>query len=275
MRPQYSTTCWISCEVIDYQHENYLKKETQERREKMQVKVKKQVLHEAATRGLANHGWLISRHSFSFAGYYNPDRQNFGALRVLNDDIVKPGMGFGSHPHENMEIISIPISGSLAHKDSTGKEREIKTGEVQIMSAGSGLSHSEYNYSKSEEVNFLQIWILPKKINITPSYDQKDFSEKLKSNKLITVVSPKDKNSLWINQDAEISLGKLIAGTTISHKLKFQDSGIYTFLIDGEAEINETKLKSRDAVGYFEIEKISINIHQDSTLLLIEIPNIY
>ena len=241
----------------------------------MIVKSKNQVFHGADTRGSANHGWLISRHTFSFAGYYNPNRLNFGALRVLNDDIVKPGMGFGTHPHENMEIISIPISGSLAHKDSTGREQEIKTGEVQIMTAGSGINHSEYNYSKDEDVNFLQIWILPKEKNINPRYDQKDFTEILKSNQLITVVSPEDKNSLWINQDAEISLGKLIAGTTISHKLKFQDSGIYAFLIDGEAEINETKLKSMDAVGHFEIEKISINIHKDSTLLLIEIPNIY
>ena len=241
----------------------------------MKVKTKKQVIHGAETRGLANHGWLISRHTFNFAGYYNPDRLNFGALRVLNDDIVKPGMGFGTHPHDNMEIISIPISGSLAHKDSTGKEQEIKTGEIQIMSAGSGIRHSEYNFSKNEEVNFLQIWILPKKINITPRYDQKDFTDILKSNKLITVVSPDDKNSLWINQDSELSVGKLRAGTIISHKLKFKDNGIYAFLIDGEAEINVINLNTRDAVGFFESEETSIKIIKDSTILLIEVPNIY
>jgi redox-sensitive bicupin YhaK (pirin superfamily) len=241
----------------------------------MSVKTKSQIFHSANSRGIANHGWLVSRHTFSFAGYYNPDRVNFGTLRVLNDDIVKPGMGFGTHPHDNMEIISIPISGSLAHKDSTGKEQEIKTGEVQIMSAGSGIEHSEYNYSKKEEVNFLQLWILPKELNIKPRYAQKNFSEVLNQNKLVTVVSPEDENALWINQDAELSLGKLKAGTSISHKLKYKDNGIYAFLIDGEAEINSTKLQQRDAVGFFDIKEISIQIHKESTLLLIEIPKIY
>lgn len=241
----------------------------------MNVKTKYQIFHRADSRGLANHGWLISRHTFSFAGYYNPDRVNFGVLRVLNDDIVKPGMGFDTHPHDNMEIISIPISGSLAHIDSTGKEQEIKTGEVQIMSAGSGIEHSEYNYSKKEAVNFLQIWILPKKKNIKPRYDQKDFSQVLNHNELVTVVSPENENALWINQDAELSLGKLKAGTTIGHKLKFKDNGIYAFLIDGEVEINKTKLQSRDAVGFFDLKEITIDIHKESTLLLIEVPKFY
>jgi redox-sensitive bicupin YhaK (pirin superfamily) len=241
----------------------------------MNVDLKKQVIHGAETRGLANHGWLLSRHTFSFAGYFDAERQNFGALRVLNDDIVHPGMGFGTHPHNNMEIISIPISGSLAHKDSTGNEREIKTGEVQVMSAGSGITHSEYNFSKKGKVNFLQLWILPKEMDIVPRYDQKDFSEKLKSNLMVTVVSPKDKNALWINQDSEISLGKLKAGSEIIHNLKFKNNGIYAFLIEGEAEINENKVESRDAVGFFEQELISIKIHKDSILLLIEVPNIY
>ncbi len=241
----------------------------------MNVKTKNHVFHSADSRGLANHGWLISRHSFSFASYYNPDRVNFGALRVLNDDIVKPGMGFGTHPHDNMEIISIPISGSLAHKDSTGREQEIKTGEVQIMSAGSGIEHSEYNYSKKEAVNFLQIWILPKKKNIKPRYDQKDFSQVLNHNELVTVVSPENENALWINQDAEFSLGRLKTGTTIRHKLKFKDNGIYAFLIDGEVEINKTKLQSRDAVGFFDLKEITVDIHKESTLLLIEVPKFY
>jgi redox-sensitive bicupin YhaK (pirin superfamily) len=236
---------------------------------------KNQVFHGANTRGTANHGWLISRHTFSFAGYYNPDRLNFGALRVLNDDIVKPGMGFGSHPHENMEIISIPISGSLAHKDSTGKEQEIRTGEVQIMSAGHGINHSEYNYSKDEDVNFLQIWILPKEKDIIPRYDQRDFSERMKSNELITVVSPVEEQALWINQDAELSLGKIKAGTSFNHTLKFKDNGIYAFLIDGEVEINDKKLYRRDAVGLLEQKEIHMNFHQNSTILLIEIPKNY
>lgn len=253
---------------------SHLEKQNRKERE-MNNTSKSQVFHGADTRGIVNHGWLISRHTFSFAGYYNPDRLNFGALRVLNDDIVKPGMGFGTHPHDNMEIISIPISGSLAHKDSTGKEQEIKTGEVQIMSAGSGINHSEYNYSKNKDVNFLQIWILPKEKNITPRYDQKDFTEILKGNKLITVVSPDEEKALWINQDAELSLGKLKEGASMSHKLKFKDNGMYAFLISGEAEINNTKLNRRDAVGFFELNEISIKILKDSTLLLIEIPKFY
>ncbi len=241
----------------------------------MEVSSKNRVFHGAETRGLANHGWLISRHSFSFAGYYNPDRMNFGALRVLNDDIVKPGMGFGAHPHDNMEIISIPISGSLAHKDSTGHEREIKTGEVQIMSAGSGIYHSEYNHSNTEEVNFLQIWILPKERNISPRYDQKDFSHELKNNELVTVVSPNDNHALWINQNAQLSLGNLKAGSSLAYNPGFKDNGIYAFLIDGEVAVNNAKLNKRDAVGMFDISEITIKIKKDSRLLLIEIPKIY
>jgi len=241
----------------------------------MNIDTKNTIFDSSDSRGLADHGWLLSRHTFSFAGYHNPDRMHFGALRVLNDDIVKPGRGFGSHPHDNMEIISIPISGSLAHKDSTGREQEIKTGEVQIMSAGSGLLHSEYNYSDIDAVNFLQIWILPKERNISPRYDQKDFSDLLEQNQLVTVVSPDDKDALWINQDSVLSLGKLDAGTSINHQLNFKKSGLYAFLIDGEVRINETKLKKRDAVGLFDVEEISIDVVEKSNLLLIEIPNIY
>ncbi len=240
----------------------------------MSVQTKNTIFHSADSRGLANHGWLISRHTFSFANYYNPDRVNFGALRVLNDDIVKPGMGFGTHPHDNMEIISIPISGSLAHKDSTGTEKEIKTGEVQIMSAGSGIQHSEYNYSKTEEVNFLQIWILPKERNIAPRYDQKDFSEALKNNNLVAVVSPQKDGALWINQNAELSLGHLAKGTNIKHKLSFKGNGIYAFLIEGKAKVNDAILNKRDAIGYFDLKQIDIESLEDSKILLIEIPKI-
>lgn len=241
----------------------------------MKVKSKSKVFHAAESRGLADHGWLNSRHTFSFANYYNPDRLNFGALRVLNDDTVKPGMGFGTHPHDNMEIISIPISGSLAHKDSTGHEREIQTGEVQIMSAGTGIYHSEYNYSKKEPVNFLQLWILPKERNIKPRYDQKNFSEELKNNRMITVVSPEEKNALWINQNAVLSLGQLKANTSFIHKLNYKDNGIYAFLIDGNVGIQGTELNRRDAVGIMDTKEITVEIRQDSTLLLIEIPKIY
>lgn len=241
----------------------------------MSVQTKNKVFHAAETRGLANHGWLISRHTFSFANYYNPDRVHFGALRVLNDDIVKPGMGFGTHPHDNMEIISIPISGSLAHKDSTGNEREIKTGEVQIMSAGSGIQHSEYNYSKTEDVNFLQIWILPKDKNIAPQYDQKDFSEAFKTNEMVTVVSPTKKDAVWINQDAELSIGHLSQGSKLFHKLQFKGNGVYAFVIEGKVKVNETELNSRDAVGFFDLKQVEIQSVENSKLLLIEIPKIY
>lgn len=241
----------------------------------MKVQTKNSVFHAANSRGMANHGWLISRHTFSFANYYNPDRIHFGALRVLNDDIVKPGMGFGTHPHDNMEIISIPLSGSLAHKDSTGNERAIKTGEVQIMSAGTGIYHSEYNYSKTEEVNFLQIWILPKEKNISPRYGQKDFSEALKSNDLVTVVSPVKKDALWINQDAELTIGHLSEDSQVKHKLQFQGNGAYIFLINGEVNVNDTQLSTRDAVGFSELKEIKIEAVKDSKILIIEIPKIY
>jgi hypothetical protein len=241
----------------------------------MKVQTKNKVFHAADSRGLANHGWLVSRHTFSFANYYNPDRVHFGALRVLNDDIVEPGMGFGTHPHDNMEIISIPLSGSLAHKDSTGTEREIKSGEVQIMSAGSGINHSEYNYSKKEEVNFLQIWILPKERNIAPRYDQKDFSVALETDKLVTVVSPAKQGALWINQDAELSLGNLTKGAIVKHKIHFPGNAVYAFLIDGEAVVNDSRLSKRDAVGYYGLKDISIEAKADSKILIIEIPDIY
>lgn len=242
----------------------------------MQTKTKQSIFHKASSRGVADHGWLVSRHTFSFGSYFNPDRINFGALRVLNDDIVQPGMGFGKHPHDNMEIISIPISGSLAHKDSTGQEQQIKTGEVQIMSAGTGIQHSEYNYSQLEAVNFLQIWILPKEKNIAPRYQQMDFSEQLKNNELVTVVSPADENALWINQDATLSLGHLAAGTsTFYRSASGGENLIYAFLIKGMAEINGTTLDERDAVGLEGIKKLPIEIVTDSTLLIIEIPKIY
>ncbi|MCG8309345.1 MAG: pirin family protein [Cytophagales bacterium] len=241
----------------------------------MSIRTKHAVIHKSESRGLANHGWLVSRHTFSFAAYHNPDRINFGALRVLNDDIVKPGKGFGTHPHDNMEIVSIPVSGALAHKDSTGREQVIRTGEVQIMSAGSGIYHSEYNYSKTDDVNFLQIWVFPKERNINPRYDQRDFSAELKSNKLITVVSPVDNTALWINQDAEFIFGNLISNTSVTHELRFKGSGIYAFLVEGEAKINDVFLNPRDAAGFFDLREITIDVLKDSTILLIEVPKYY
>lgn len=232
----------------------------------------KKVIHAADSRGRANFGWLNSKHSFSFGQYYNPDRIHFGLLRVLNDDIVQGGAGFPTHPHSNMEIVSIPLSGALAHKDSTGTEKSIETGEVQIMSAGSGLSHSEYNNSKTEDVNFLQIWVIPKENDIQPRYDQKYFDSKERKNKLQTVVDPDVEDALWINQDARFMLTDLESELSISYDIKKRGNGVYVFVIDGDVEIAETGLQRRDAVGISEVDQIEISANKDSKLLLIEVP---
>lgn len=234
----------------------------------------KTMIHKADTRGHANHGWLDSHHTFSFAGYHDPSRVNFGVLRVLNDDNVKGGMGFGQHPHDNMEIISIPLKGSLEHGDNTGGHGIIKSGEVQIMSAGSGIAHSEKNASKTEAVNFLQIWVFPKEKNITPRYDQKEFKSSERINKLQTVISPEKENisSLWINQDAWFHLGNLKKGFTIDYALKKNGNGVYAFIIEGEVTINGQKLNKRDGLGVWETDKISISADTDTEVLLMEVP---
>lgn len=231
------------------------------------------VLHKASTRGHANHGWLDSHHTFSFAGYHDPKRVNFGALRVLNDDIVKGGAGFGQHPHDNMEIISIPLTGSLEHGDNTGGRGIIKSGEVQIMSAGSGLAHSERNASKTEDVNFLQIWVFPKERNITPRYDQKFFDSAQRKNKFQTVVSPdKGDDSLWINQDAWFSLGSFSKQAIVEYSLKKKGNGVYAFVIQGDVTIDGITLNRRDGVGIWESEKISMVAASDAEVLLMEVP---
>jgi quercetin 2,3-dioxygenase len=233
----------------------------------------KKIIHKANTRGRANHGWLDSHHTFSFAGYYSPERMNFGLLRVLNDDIVAPGMGFGAHPHDNMEIISIPLSGELAHQDSAGNKKVIRTNDVQIMSAGSGLTHSEFNNSKTEQVNFLQIWVFPKEQNIKPCYEQKTFNPAERQNKLQTVVSPeKDAESIWINQDAWFTLGTLKAGFTDEYKLHQKGNGVYAFVLEGEVEIDGEKLNKRDGMGISDTQTITIKASSDAELLLMEIP---
>jgi len=222
---------------------------------------------------LAEHGWLISRHTFSFADYYDPDRTRFGLLRVLNDDIVQPGMGFGTHPHDNMEIISIPLNGELAHKDTTGTKEVICVNDVQIMSAGSGLAHSEFNNSKTEIVNFLQIWIFPKLKDITPRYEQKTFSPEERKNKLLTVVSPeKNTGALWVNQDAYLSLGTIDAGKNVTYNFHRKENGAYLFLISGSAEIAGEKLEIRDAIGIEDADSFSIYASESSDILVIEVP---
>ncbi len=231
------------------------------------------MLHKANTRGHANHGWLDSYHTFSFAGYHDPTRIHFGALRVLNDDVVKGGAGFGQHPHDNMEIISIPLRGALEHGDNTGGHGIIKSGEVQIMSAGSGIAHSEKNASKTEDVNFLQIWVFPKEKNIQPRYDQKLFPASDRINKFQTVVSPeKSSGALWINQNAWFSLGKFDKTATIEYTLNKQGNGVYAFVIEGDVTINDQKLNKRDGFGVWDVEKISIVSDSQSEVLLIEVP---
>lgn len=233
----------------------------------------KTTLHKADSRGKADHGWLNSHHTFSFASYHNPSRVRFGLLRVLNDDIVKPGEGFGTHPHDNMEIISIPLKGALAHKDSTGNEHVINTGDVQIMSAGSGLYHSEYNASQTDEVNFLQIWIFPKERDIEPRYDQRSYSSNERKNKFQLVVSPeKDNGSLWINQDAYFSLVNLEKGKDVTYNINKKGNIVYLFLISGSIDAAGEKLDERDGLGIEGIDEVSITAGKDSELLAIEVP---
>jgi quercetin 2,3-dioxygenase len=232
------------------------------------------VLHKSNTRGHANHGWLDSWHTFSFGSYHDPSRIHFGALRALNDDTVAPGMGFGKHPHENMEIVSIPLEGDLEHGDSMGNTTVIKQGDVQVMSAGTGIIHSEKNKNNDKQVRFLQIWVYPKEKNIKPRYDQKTFSEEQKTNKLLTVVAPigSDETSVQIHQDAWFSLGNLSKGTSISYQLKKEGNGVYAFLLEGEVIINEIVLNRRDGLGISESDTLKIIANIDSRLLLMEVP---
>ena len=234
----------------------------------------KKIIHKAASRGYADHGWLRSYHTFSFASYQNSERMNFGMLRVLNDDVVQPEMGFGTHPHRNMEIISIPISGALSHTDSIGNKRSIEVGEVQVMSAGTGLKHSEFNDSKIDAVNFLQLWIIPEIENITPYYNQKIFEALERKNKFQVLVSPKDKQvvgSLPINQQGYISMIDLDKGFETKYDLK---NGAYFFLIEGEVLIENENLKKRDAIGIIEKNKVNIKANKSSKLLVIDVPMI-
>ena len=234
----------------------------------------KKIIHKAESRGYADHGWLRSYHTFSFASYQNSERINFGMLRVLNDDVVQPEMGFGTHPHRNMEIISIPISGALSHTDSIGNKRSIEVGEVQVMSAGTGLKHSEFNDSKIDAVNFLQLWIIPEIENITPYYNQKIFEALERKNKFQVLVSPNDKQvvgSLPINQQGYISMIDLDKGFETTYDLK---NGAYFFLIEGEVLIEGENLEKRDAMGVVEKNKVNIKANKSSKLLVIDVPMI-
>jgi len=231
------------------------------------------ILHKAASRGLANHGWLKSNHTFSFANYYNPERMNFGVLRVLNDDYVAPGRGFGKHPHDNMEIISIPLSGDLKHQDSMGNETVIRQGDVQAMSAGTGVAHSEMNASSDKPVEFLQIWVLTKTRNIAPSYSQITLDPEALANKLDQVVSPNpDDRGVTINQDAWFHLGNLDAGTELDYDFKKTGNGLYAFILEGDVIISGQSLNKRDGLGVWDIDSIGIKATSDAKVLLMEVP---
>lgn len=230
--------------------------------------------HPANTRGFADHGWLKANHSFSFAGYHDPSRIHFGALRVLNDDIIAGGMGFGKHPHDNMEIITVVLDGALEHKDSMGHTQALYPNEVQVMSAGTGVQHSEYNHSRDQNVNVLQLWIFPDKKNVEPRYGQTVFDPSERVNKLQTLVSPIDKadDGLKIHQDAWIYRTTLKAGQSLEHALHSSRHGVYVFMIDGEATANEQLLGRRDAAGISNTDKLSLLANTDSDILVVEVP---
>lgn len=229
------------------------------------------ITHPSESRGLANHGWLKSRHTFSFADYYNPQRMHFGALRVLNDDSVEGGRGFGAHPHRDMEIISIPLEGTLRHQDSQGNQGLIKKGEVQIMSAGTGITHSEENASDGELVKFLQIWVMPKKLGIKPRYGQKVFD--FKDNTTTLVVSPDARDgSLEINQDAFFSVANMDEGKTVDYHTKLSGNGVYLFVLSGTVEVNGTIFNARDGVGIPELSEVAIKASVKSEVLIMEVP---
>jgi len=232
----------------------------------------KQIHYKADSRGKADHGWLKSRFSFSFAEYHNPSRVHFGLLRVLNDDTIAAGTGFGAHPHDNMEIVTIVLKGEVLHKDNTGTNESIKAGEVQIMSAGTGIVHSEHA-STGGELQLLQIWIFPKERNIKPRYDQKVFDETNKNGRFQTLVSPeKTGETLWINQDAWLSVGRFDKDTTVNYKIHKNGNGVFAFVIEGAMEIGAEKLGKRDAIGIWDTSEMDMKINAGSEVLLIDVP---
>lgn len=231
------------------------------------------VLHKADTRGHADHGWLDTHHTFSFASYYDPERVHFGVLRVLNDDIVQPGMGFGKHPHENMEIISIPIKGALEHKDSMDNIHVIKENDIQAMSAGTGIYHSEYNHSKDSPVNFLQIWIFPDKKDVQPRYQQLTFTPEERKNKIQQVLSPDpDDEGVWIHQRAWFFMGNLEEGFESEYKLKENGNGVYAFVINGGITVADETLYRRDGLGIWDTDIFKVRADSNTELLLMEVP---
>lgn len=231
------------------------------------------VLHRAATRGHANHGWLDSHHTFSFANYHNPERMHFGVLRVLNDDHVAAGMGFGTHPHDNMEIISIPLEGDLEHKDSMGNVTVIRQGDVQVMSAGTGIRHSEYNKDPQKPVKFLQIWVFPDKRNVKPRYDQITLNLADRHNRFQQILSPNPEDEgVWIHQNAWFHMGNLDKGTAVDYTLHHQGNGVYVFVLEGDISVNGQSLNRRDGLGVWNTEKLSFTADSNAEVLLMEVP---
>lgn len=222
---------------------------------------------------MADHGWLKSFHTFSFANYYNPERMSFGALRVLNDDTVTQGMGFGTHPHRDMEIISIPLEGDLEHKDSMGTTAVIRKGEIQVMSAGTGVMHSEYNKNANEPVKFLQIWIVPNKMGVTPRYDQIDIEKNATPNEFQQILSPSPEDpGVWIHQDAWFNLAKFSTGTSRKYTINKEGNGVFVFVLKGSAKIGDIELSERDAVGLESLSDFELEALADSEILLMEVP---
>jgi len=238
-----------------------------------ETKTLKSVYHPANSRGHANHGWLDTHHSFSFATYRNPERMNFGVLRVLNDDVVAGGRGFAKHPHDNMEIISIPMSGDLEHQDSLGNIGIIRSGDIQVMSAGTGVRHSEKNKNAKEEVRFLQIWVFPNKRGVQPRYDQLSISSITKLNQLNQVLSPsKEDQGVWIHQDAWFHMGEYDSENKETYCLKKPGNGIYTFVLEGEVKVNDQVLSKRDGYGVWETGEIEISSSAGAKILVMEVP---
>ena len=238
-----------------------------------EIKTMNSVIHKAKTRGSADHGWLKANHSFSFANYYNPDRMNFGVLRVLNDDSIAPERGFGTHPHDNMEIITIPLEGDLKHQDNMGNGTVIKNGDIQVMSAGTGITHSEFNANNDSYCKLLQIWLFPNKKNVTPRYDQISINTLSKKNKLYQILSPnKNDQGVWIHQNAWFHIGKYETKTEDNYSLKNKENGVYLFIIDGEIKINDQLLSERDGMGLWNLSQIKFEAEANSRVLVMEVP---
>ena len=238
-----------------------------------EIKTMNTVLHKANTRGSADHGWLKVNHTFSFANYHNPERMHFGVLRVLNDDSFSGGKGFSTHPHDNMEIITIPLQGDLEHKDNMGNGTIIKSGDVQVMSAGTGITHSEFNASQEFDVKVLQIWLFPNKKNVTPRYDQQAIRDLEVQNEFSQILSPNEADQgVWIHQNAWFSVGAFSEQKSTEYTLNAKNNGVYAFIIEGEATIEGQKLEKRDGFGIWDTASISITVEKYSRILLMEVP---